>query len=72
MTLQASLHGHLDYITDIDVSICNKYIASACKDGTVLIWDLEKCTIVDELPKHGASVNNIKFFEFKIKAETFS
>ena len=40
MSLQASLHGHTDVITDLDVSKCNKYIASASKDGAVNIWDL--------------------------------
>lgn len=33
MTLQASLHGHEDFITEIDVSKCNRFIASAGKDA---------------------------------------
>jgi len=33
LCLQASLHGHSDYITEIDISKCNKFIASAGKDS---------------------------------------
>jgi len=33
LTLQASLHGHFDYITDISVSKCNAFIASSGKDA---------------------------------------
>ena len=40
MTLQASLHGHSEVITDIDVSKCNKYFASGSRNGEVFIWDL--------------------------------
>lgn len=33
LCLQASLHGHFDFITDIDISKCNRFIASAGKDA---------------------------------------
>jgi WD40 repeat protein len=33
LSLQASLHGHEDFIVDMSVSMCNKYLASASKDG---------------------------------------
>ena len=66
MTLQASLHGHEDVITDIDISRCNKYLATGSKDGCVLIWDFEKCSIVDKINTHSHAVSNLKFFEFKI------
>jgi len=46
MVLQASLHGHMDVIIDIQVSHCNRYLASGSKDGTIIIWDLEKCAII--------------------------
>ena len=46
MVLQASLHGHMDVIIDIQVSHCNRYLASGSKDGTIIIWDLEKCSII--------------------------
>lgn len=64
MTLQASLHGHTDVVTDMDVSKCNRYIASASKDGKAIIWDLERAALVDRLPPHGDSINNIRFFKF--------
>ena len=52
LTLQASLHGHLDFITDIDVSKCNRFIASAGKDAQVIIWDLKLGRIVKRLTSH--------------------
>jgi len=33
LTLQASLHGHQDFITDIDISKCNKFIATSGNDA---------------------------------------
>lgn len=69
MTLQASLHGHQDVITDVDISKCNKYLASSSKDGVVFIWDFEKCTLIDKLPTHNSAVNNIKFFQFKLNKD---
>jgi WD40 repeat protein len=70
LILQASLHGHTDVITDMDISKCNRYIASASKDGKAIVWDLEKCTVVDRLPSHADSVNNIRFFKFQIKRDS--
>jgi WD40 repeat protein len=69
MVLQASLHSHTDYITDLDVSKCNRYFASSSKDGKVIVWDLMKCKKLDEISAHQSSVNNIKFFTFKDKKD---
>ena len=52
LTLQASLHGHFDFITDIDISKCNRFIASAGKDAQVIIWDLKMGRIVKRLTSH--------------------
>lgn len=49
MILQASLHGHLDVIIDIQVSKCNRFMASGSKDGTLIFWDLQKCKIVKRM-----------------------
>jgi WD40 repeat protein len=38
----------------------------------VFIWDFQKCTILDKLPTHSSSVNNIKFFQFSQKQENKS
>lgn len=67
MTLQASLHGHQNHITDIDVSKCNRYLATSSDASEVFIWDLQKCLLLEKLSCHSKSVNNIKFFEFKLK-----
>jgi WD40 repeat protein len=69
MVLQASLHSHTDYITDLDVSKCNQYFASSSKDGKIIVWDLMKCKKLDEISAHQSSVNNIKFFMFKDKKD---
>lgn len=63
------MHGHTDYITDLDVSKCNKYLASAGKDGKIIIYDIETCNISEIINNHTSSVNNIKFLRFKIKKE---
>ena len=49
LILQASLHGHEDMIIDLQVSHCNRYMASGSKDGTIIIWDIEKCSIVKKI-----------------------
>lgn len=62
LILQASLHGHMDVIIDIAVSHCNRYMASGSKDGTVIIWDLQKCSIIKRLTScHNAQVNRVLF-----------
>ena len=52
MTLQASLHGHADFIIDIGISKCNRFIASSGKDAMVIIWDLKMGKIVKRLNDH--------------------
>lgn len=46
LLLQASLHGHKDMIIDIQVSKCNRYMASASNDGVIIIWDLKEFKIL--------------------------
>ena len=67
MTLQASLHGHFDYITDIDISKCNRFIASAGKDAQIIIWDLKQGKIVKKLNHHQQLINRIQFVTPTIK-----
>ena len=67
MNLQASLHSHEDVITDIDISKCNRYLASASIDGKIIIWDWQNCKKLDEITDHHANVNNIKFFSLYTK-----
>lgn len=67
MNLQAALHSHEDVITDMDISKCNKYLATASKDGKIILWDWKNCKKVDELAAHNGTVNNIKFFSLKVK-----
>lgn len=69
LTLQASLHGHFDYITDIDVSKCNRFIASAGKDAQTIIWDLKTGKIVKKLNQHTQLINRIQFITPKIKKQ---
>jgi U3 small nucleolar RNA-associated protein 12 len=59
LTLQASLHGHFDYITDIDVSKCNRFIASAGKDAQIIIWDFKTGKIIKKLNQHTQLINRI-------------
>jgi WD40 repeat protein len=67
MNLQASLHSHEDVITDIDISKCNRYLASASIDGKIIVWDWQNCKKLDEITDHRANVNNIKFFSLYTK-----
>lgn len=61
LSLQASLHGHFDFITDIDISKCNRFIASAGKDAQAIIWDLRTGRIVKRLANHTSLINRIVF-----------
>ena len=61
LTLQASLHGHLDFITDIDISKCNRFIASAGKDAQVIIWDLKMGRVVKRMTSHSSLINRLLF-----------
>lgn len=61
LTLQASLHGHFDYITDIDISKCNRFIASASKDAQIIIWDLKMGKIVKRITSHQSLINRTIF-----------
>ena len=38
LTLQASLHAHTAYITDLAVSPCNQFIVSASTDSKLIVW----------------------------------
>lgn len=67
MNLQASLHSHEDVITDIDISKCNRFLASASIDGKIIIWDWQNCKKLDEITDHRSNVNNIKFFSLYTK-----
>jgi WD40 repeat protein len=60
--LQASLHGHTDYITEIDISKCNKFIASAGKDAQIIIWELATGKLLYRLHHHQRLINCVKFF----------
>jgi WD40 repeat protein len=56
--LQASLHGHEDMLIDLCVSKCNRYLASGSKDGVIIIWDLQQCTIIKKLTSdHTQQIN---------------
>ncbi|CDW76602.1 UNKNOWN [Stylonychia lemnae] len=67
MNLQGSLHSHNEVITDMDISKCNRYLATSSKDGKLIIWDWKNCLKVDEIAAHDSTINNIKFFQVKIK-----
>lgn len=67
MQLQASLHSHVDEITDLDISKCNKYLATASMNGQIIIWDWKKCLKVDVISDHTAAINNLKFFTLHAK-----
>lgn len=68
LTLQASLHGHDDYITEIDISKCNRFIASAGKDAVIIIWELATGKILYRLTHHSRLINCVKFFTPKIES----
>merc|ERR550534_50413 len=41
------LQAHTDWVTDCDVSPCEKFVLSASKDSTLRYWNIEKA---DEIP----------------------
>ena len=70
MILQASLHGHMDVIIDIQVSKCNRFMASGSKDGTLIFWDLQKCKIVKRMAdSHTQQINKIQFLMIPCNAK---
>lgn len=70
MSLQASLHSHEDFITDLDISSCNRFLVSSSKDGKINVWDWQNCKKIGEINDHGnQTVNNIKFFTLRLNKE---
>lgn len=62
MILQASLHGHTNVVVDIQISKCNRYMASASHDGCIIIWDLEDLSIITKrTADHTDQVNKLEF-----------
>lgn len=55
-------------ITDLDVSKCNRFLASASKDGKIIVWDWKNCKKLDEFNDHRSNVNNVKFFSLITKS----
>lgn len=53
----------------MDISKCNNYLATSSKDGKLIIWDWKKCQKLDEIAAHNAVINNIKFFQLKLKPQ---
>ena len=49
MMLQATLHGHSDYIIDIKASPDGHHIVSTGNDGRAIIWDLHQARLLDRL-----------------------
>lgn len=52
----------------MDVSKCNTYLASASKDGKVIVWDWKHAKKVDEITDHNGAITNLKFFSLKVKS----
>ena len=49
-------------IVDIQISLCNRYMASASHDGCVIIWDLEDLSIINKRTNdHSDQVNKVEF-----------
>lgn len=69
MNLQAALHSHQDVITEIDVSKCNRFLASASNDKKIIIWDWRTCTKLDEIIEHTDGVNKVRFCTIKPPTE---
>jgi WD40 repeat protein len=69
LTLQASLHGHADFITDMDISKCNRFIASASKDAQIIIWELKTGKMIAKLKKHQQLINRVMFIAPKLKKQ---
>ena len=72
LTLQASLHGHADFIIDVGISKCNRFIASAGKDAQVIVWDLKLGKIIKRLKGHNQQINRIVFVTPKVKGASAS
>lgn len=52
----------MDVIIDIAISKCNRYMASGSKDGTLIIWDMQKCKMIKRIgDAHTKQVNKIEF-----------
>jgi hypothetical protein len=67
MLLQATLHGHTDFICDLQTSPCGKFIVSTSNDGKAIVWDLYKAQMCDKLDQHESSINNATFAQLYLK-----
>ena len=45
-------------------------MATASKDGKIIVWDWTNCKKLDEFNDHRSNVNNVKFFSLVTKSNT--
>lgn len=64
------MHGHTDFIIDIQTSPCGKYVVSTSNDSRAIVWDLFQAKKADVLEQHEASINNAKFAELLIRSSS--
>lgn len=57
----ATLSGHTDDITELDVSRANGRVATACADGSVRVWDAERARTLAVLTGHTGRVWCVRF-----------
>ena len=62
LTLQAALHAHTSFISEFDISKCNRYFASAGQDAKIIVWELATGKIAFRLKHHTKLINCVKFF----------
>ena len=57
-------------IVDIQISKCNRYMASASHDGQVILWDLEDLSIISKRTNdHSDQVNKVEFIMIECSPE---
>ena len=60
-SLQVVLHGHTFGVHAMHVSPCERYIALACNDGTIPLWDIRDGSIAWTFRDHDAPVTHLEF-----------
>ncbi|XP_048472141.1 WD repeat- and FYVE domain-containing protein 4 [Rhincodon typus] len=59
MMLKEVLHGHIEAVTCLVVSLTYNVIVSGSRDRTCIIWDFNTLTYVNQLQQHEATVSAV-------------
>uniref|UniRef100_A0A4W4GIZ1 WD repeat domain 88 n=1 Tax=Electrophorus electricus TaxID=8005 RepID=A0A4W4GIZ1_ELEEL len=70
------IFGHLDWVTDVDISADKKWVVSSSKDSTVRLWNIEQCehipAVIETRRAQGMGLQTLKVQQCEECGKPFS